>query len=81
MTPLTFETPRGPITFNVSDTPNQDKFGALRDSYYDDAHGALIMFSVTDRMTYKNVPNHYITLRRLCEGAPVVLCGNKVDEG
>ena len=51
----------------------------------------IIMFDVTSRITYKNVPNwhrifprqsfsHWVgDLVRVCEGIPIVLCGNKVD--
>lgn len=44
-------------------------------------HGqcAIIMFDVTARMTYKNVPTWHRNLCRVCENIPVVLCGNKVD--
>lgn len=37
------------------------------------------MFDVTSRITYKNVPNWYRDLVRVCENIPIVLCGNKVD--
>jgi GTP-binding nuclear protein Ran len=49
------------------------------------------MFDVTSRITYKNVPNWHRKSRnyspltlpgdlvRVCEGVPIVLCGNKVD--
>lgn len=40
---------------------------------------AIIMFDVTSRITYKNVPNWHRDLVRVCEGIPIVLCGNKVD--
>ena len=40
----------------------------------------LLWFDVTSRQSYKNVPNWYRDLIRVCEGIPVVLCGNKVDE-
>jgi hypothetical protein len=30
-------------------------------------------------VTYKNVPNWHRDLVRVCEGIPIVLCGNKVD--
>merc|ERR1711904_674094 len=40
---------------------------------------AIIMFDVTSRLTYKNVPTWYRDLVRVCEGIPIVLCGNKVD--
>ena len=40
---------------------------------------AVIMFDVTSRVTYKNVPNWHRDLTRVCENIPIVLCGNKVD--
>ena len=43
------------------------------------AQCAVIMFDVTSRVTYKNVPNWHRDLTRVCENIPIVLCGNKVD--
>ncbi|KAI3963205.1 hypothetical protein MKX01_030335, partial [Papaver californicum] len=44
-------------------------------------HGqcAIIMFDVTARLTYKNIPTWHRDLCRVCENIPIVLCGNKVD--
>lgn len=42
-------------------------------------NAAIIMFDVTSRVTYKNVPNWHRDLVRVCENIPIVLCGNKVD--
>merc|ERR1712100_78151 len=78
--PLKFNTNFGEITFSCWDTAGQEKFGGLRDGYYIQGKCAIIMFDVTSRQSYKNVPNWYRDLIRVCEGIPVVLCGNKVDE-
>jgi len=77
--PLTFHTNRGVICFNVWDTAGQEKFGGLRDGYYIQGNCAIIMFDVTSRPTYKNVPNWYRDIVRVCENIPIVLTGNKVD--
>uniref|UniRef100_A0A671V8D0 GTP-binding nuclear protein Ran n=1 Tax=Sparus aurata TaxID=8175 RepID=A0A671V8D0_SPAAU len=93
--PLIFHTNRGAIRYNVWDTAGQEKFGGLRDGYYiqdvtvlsrvlnlpvtSTAQCAIIMFDVTSRVTYKNVPNWHRDLVRVCENIPIVLCGNKVD--
>ena len=77
--PLTFHTNFGPICFNTWDTAGQEKFGGLRDGYYIQGQCAIIMFDVTSRITYKNVPNWHRDLVRVCENIPIVLCGNKVD--
>ncbi|KAJ2354297.1 GTP-binding nuclear protein gsp1/Ran [Coemansia erecta] len=77
--PLQFTTTKGKIIFNAWDTAGQEKFGGLRDGYYIQGQCAIIMFDVTSRITYKNVPNWHRDLVRVCENIPIVLCGNKVD--
>ncbi|CAE8731483.1 unnamed protein product [Polarella glacialis] len=77
--PLKFTTNCGPLTFNVWDTAGQEKFGGLRDGYYIQGQCAIIMFDVTSRITYKNVPNWHRDIVRVCENIPIVLVGNKVD--
>jgi GTP-binding nuclear protein Ran len=77
--PLKFSTNYGVIQFNVWDTAGQEKYGGLRDGYYIQSNGGMIMFDVTSRITYKNVPNWHRDLVRVCENIPIVLCGNKID--
>merc|ERR1712087_488763 len=77
--PLTFYTSLGAIIFSCWDTAGQEKFGGLRDGYYINGQCAIIMFDVTARLTYKNVPIWHRDLCRACENIPIVLCGNKVD--
>jgi len=77
--PLAFYTNFGKVLFNCWDTAGQEKFGGLRDGYYIQGQCAIIMFDVTSRVTYKNVPNWHRDLVRVCESIPIVLCGNKVD--
>ncbi|KAL2271186.1 hypothetical protein VTJ83DRAFT_557 [Remersonia thermophila] len=77
--PLGFSTNFGQIQFDVWDTAGQEKFGGLRDGYYINGQCGIIMFDVTSRITYKNVPNWHRDLTRVCENIPIVLCGNKVD--
>lgn len=77
--PMRFHTSRGEMIFNVWDTAGQEKFGGLRDGYYIQGQSAIIMFDVTSRVTYKNVPNWHRDLVRVCDNIPIVLCGNKVD--
>lgn len=77
--PLDFHTNFGPLRFNVWDTAGQEKYGGLRDGYYIQGECAIIMFDVTSRITYKNIPNWHRDLTRVCENIPMVLCGNKVE--
>merc|ERR1711937_1041226 len=77
--PLTFWTDHGPIIYDCWDTAGQEKFGGLRDGYYINGQAAIIMFDVTSRVSYKNVPTWHRDLTRVCDDIPIVLCGNKVD--
>jgi len=79
VSPLDFFTNRGQIRFFCWDTAGQEKLGGLRDGYYIHGNCAIIMFDVTSRLTYKNVPTWYRDLTRVCHNIPIVLCGNKVD--
>jgi GTP-binding nuclear protein Ran len=77
--PMPFTTNAGKIVFNVWDTAGQEKFAGLRDGYYIEAQCGIIMFDVTSRITYKNVPNWHRDLIRVCDHIPIVLVGNKAD--
>ena len=77
--PLKFSTTRGNVVFNVWDTAGQEKLSGLRDGYYIGGQCGIIMFDVTSRITYKNVPKWHRDLIRVCENVPIVLVGNKVD--
>lgn len=79
VTALRFETNCGPIVFNVWDTAGQEKFGGLRDGYYVHSQCALVMFDVSSRITYQNVPQWFDDVKRACGAIPSVLVGNKVD--
>jgi GTP-binding nuclear protein Ran len=76
---ITFYTNHGPIKFNIWDTAGQEKLGGLREGYYIGGNCAIIMFDITSRITYKNVPKWHKDLTRICENVPMVLVGNKVD--
>jgi len=76
---LDFYTNRGKIRFYCWDTAGQEKFGGLRDGYYIHGQCGIIMFDVTSRLSYKNVPTWHRDLCRVCDNIPIVLCGNKVD--
>ena len=77
--PLPFHTNHGKIVYNVWDTAGQEKYGGLRDGYYIEGQCAIIMFDVTSRISYKNVPNWHRDITRICEGIPICLTGNKVE--
>lgn len=40
---------------------------------------AIMMFDVTSRITYRNIPNWHRDIVRVCENIPIVLVGNKAS--
>jgi GTP-binding nuclear protein Ran len=79
VTPLTFNTNYGPVTFKVWDCAGQEKFGGIRTGYYTGAQGAIVMFDLTSKVTHTNVSRWIEPIDELAPGIPIVLCGNKCD--
>jgi GTP-binding nuclear protein Ran len=79
VSPLTFQTNYGPVVFKMWDCAGQEKFGGLRDVYYTKADGAIVMFDLTSKVTFANVPNWILSLGKVASDIPVIICGNKVD--
>jgi len=79
VTSIVYYTNHGPIRFNIWDTAGQEKLGKLRECYYIGANCAIIMFDLTTRVSYNNVPKWYKDLTKICENIPIVLVGNKAD--
>jgi GTP-binding nuclear protein Ran len=74
-----FNTNYGPIRLNIWDTAGQEKHGELRECYYVESYCAIIMFDLTNRESYRNVPKWYQDFAKVSPKAPVVLVGNKAD--
>jgi len=79
ITPLTFVTTHGKIILNVWDFFGWIKENGLREGYYIKTDCAVLMFDVTSRITYKNIPRWYRDVTRVCDKIPMVFVGNKID--
>ncbi|EGC46348.1 small G-protein Gsp1p [Histoplasma capsulatum var. duboisii H88] len=70
----------GPIVFHIWDCAGHEKYRRNSGGYYINSDAGIIMFDVTSRITYKNVPTWCRELRETAgDEIPIVLCGNKVD--
>lgn len=69
--------------FNIWDCAGQEKFGGLRDGYYVESHGVIIMFDLTSVMSFKNVTKwlvDYLKINtRQNQPKNIILCGAKCD--
>lgn len=68
-----------PIGFNIWDCAGVERFGGLRDGYYIQAKGAILMCDLTRSDTCEALMRWKRDLDRVCENIPIVVCGNKVD--
>lgn len=51
--------------FSVLDTAGQEEFSAMREQYMRKGDGFMIVYSVTDPNSFKNVPNFFTQILRV----------------
>ena len=75
---LTFQTNYEQITLSIWDCAGQEKFSGILNEHYKDSMGAIVMFDLTSKLSFKNV-NQWI--KSINNKIPIVICGNKCDIG
>ena len=68
------------INLAIWDTAGQERFHALGPIYYRDAHGAVLVYDITDEDSFQKVKVWVKELRRMV-GTDIclIIAGNKVD--
>jgi GTP-binding nuclear protein Ran len=69
----------GDITLNMWDTAGIEKYGGLNDGYYHGAHAFIVMFDVTNRQSFLNVPMWIEKVKTHDPHALIVVVENKND--
>ena len=68
------------FNLNIWDTAGEEKYHALAPIFYRGAQGAVIIFDVTNRETFKRATKWFSELSEFAEGNPkMILIGNKID--
>jgi GTP-binding nuclear protein Ran len=62
------------------DVPGESIEDDMIDEALVGAHAALLMFDVTNRISYKRVPEWLRKVQRVCDYIPMALVGSKVDD-
>lgn len=62
------------------DTAGQEVFKSMHPSYYHQAHGCILVFDATRKVTYKGLAGWYKELRENRPMIPAVCAVNKIDE-
>lgn len=75
VTPLVFATNHGPICINMWDCAGQEKFGGLRDRYFNQAQGAIVMCDAY----MDNAEKWHTQVAKVAKNIPFVFVANKCD--
>lgn len=68
------------IKLQVWDTAGQERFRTINSAYYRGVHAVLLVFDVTDQMSFNNVKQWLADVKKDCpEGTQIILVGNKCD--
>jgi GTP-binding nuclear protein Ran len=67
------------ITIDIYDTAGQEKLGCLRDGYYHQADGAVVMYDSQSKLSAKNIQNWINDFSNVRPNSPIVICENKSD--
>ena len=68
------------FNLNIWDTAGEEKYHAMAPIFYRGAHGAVVIFDVTNRETFKRATKWFSELSEFTEGrTKIILIGNKID--
>jgi len=69
------------IMLRLWDTAGAEKYRSLTQNFYQGAHGAIVVFDVTDKQSFIDVESWLSDLRRqFADEIPILLVGNKIDK-
>ena len=67
------------ITFQIWDLSGQESFHSIRKQFYSRTNGAILIFDVSRRETFKNITRWTNELLEQTGMIPIVLVANKID--
>jgi len=68
------------VKVQIWDTAGQERFRTITTAYYRGAHGILLVYDTTNRITFNNVSNWIKQLKYHSDGnIKIILVGNKCD--
>ena len=69
------------INLQLWDTAGQERYRAITNSYYRGANAAMVVFDITNSVSFKDVPKWLNEIRNNTDSAsiPIMLIANKSD--
>lgn len=69
------------IKVKISDTAGQERFKSIASNYMKKANGIILVYDITDRMTFKNIDRWAEEINKDSQNSkPIILIGNKSDK-
>ncbi|MHC1592139.1 MAG: Rab family GTPase [Candidatus Helarchaeales archaeon] len=63
----------------IWDVAGQERFKIFREQYYEGAHGAILVYDITNRLTFLELENWVHEFQQHAGPKPVIIAGNKRD--
>jgi len=68
------------IKLQIYDTAGQERFRSITSSYYRDADALLLVYDVTNRLSFENIRNWLAQVKEFAkDNVQITLVGNKID--
>ena len=69
------------VKVQIWDTAGQDRFRAITKNYYKGAHGIILIYDVTNQITFDNVTNWITQIKEeASDKVTIFLVGNKIED-
>ena len=63
----------------IFDTAGQERFRSLSENYIKKANGILLVYNISERVSFQNIENWMESIKENSNGIPTILIGNKSD--
>nr|MDO8114031.1 Rab family GTPase [Candidatus Sigynarchaeota archaeon] len=67
------------VNFIIWDIAGHAKFSSFRKQFYAGAHGAILVYDITDLASFRNIKGWVKDVKSVLAGIPVIVLGNKND--
>jgi len=66
----------------LTDTNGEEQYGSIPKNYYKDAHGAILMYDITNKESFEKIPNYINEIKENCpKDIIIMIIGSKCDDG
>ena len=67
------------VNIQIWDIPGQERFSAIRKSFYIGSKGVLLVYDITNSKSFNNLQFWIKEIRRFSSDSKIIIIGNKID--